>query len=260
MPEHDRKAPTAAQALADLRENYDFYDPVKGRYLLSFIGNMPPAELMECGITLDGIRAAIAALRERGIDYRDGNIAPYELFDLPVRGVSVDVAYTRLLWTEGDPEARLQAIAAEIACGGWVRVGPDLDQFVERCEETLAASFDSTLRAWERDVARRPGSRAICWELTAGGSEPEPLSVATAAAMFCDQLRVETPTSGGDIPLPEALDVLFGAWVSEHEREGVLMHAGAPTAARAAAARAADTLTREKARMGEAGRKPKTAF
>ena len=233
MPEQYDLAASVEQVLDDLRHNYDFYDPVAGIYLMSFIDDARCPDLFEDRVSVAAFKRAIETLEKRSIEYRDGTIAPYELFCDAGVPVTVDFAGPRILWTVGDPEEDLEALAAKIACGGWIRVGADLEQFIASCEDAIARAYDQALRSWERQVERRPGSRAVAWEFAVAG-HTEPMSVASAASMFCDQLRTEFPEEGEDIPTPDGFDVLFEGWVREHEEDGVFMSVEPACAARRA--------------------------
>lgn len=218
--------------LADIEANFDFYNPVSDRYILSYMGDHPDREVYECAVPMDYFRTAIDALRAKGVDYEDGAIAPYELVTgeaAPLITPMLSVPHSKTVWSAGESRAKLDVLVAEISCGGWVKVGSDLDAFVGECEQAIESAFEEALCSWEREVERRPGSRTLRWNLVAGGGCADPVSVATAAAMFCDQLRDDPSINDGGIPSPDELDGLFAGWIDEHERDGVLAEVGAPS-------------------------------
>lgn len=128
----------AERVLKDLLEDRDFYDPVGGMYVSSHLADAEPG-VQICHISADDLADEADAMTRAGIEYKDGRVAPFEVANL--RGSR---------WKSiGMHSSALEKLARRIADEGWVKVGADLDDLLERTQALLekeSKAYDASRR------------------------------------------------------------------------------------------------------------------
>ena len=102
----------------------EFYSPESGFYVASRMIDEEP-NIVYYRKSLDEIKEFVAVLEGHGVELANGAVAPSRLF-LP------DDFYVAL--PQSELPSMLDAAAAQIAGGGWIEVGEDIDSFIARCD------------------------------------------------------------------------------------------------------------------------------
>lgn len=139
----------AKRALAGGKE---FYSPESGFYVSSRMIDEKP-NIVYYRKSLEGIKEFVAVLKSHGVELENGAVAPSQLF-------LSDDFYAA--FPQGELPSMLDAAAAQIAGGGWIEAGEDIDSFIARCdaaapEKAAAPAVRQTGRLASRDApsARR---------------------------------------------------------------------------------------------------------
>lgn len=103
----------------------DLYDPVSGTFLDSYINDRDP-ELIVRNLPVGGFSWAVDDMRERGVDYADGAVCPYEV--ARDNGEVVE----SLSMADLSESMAVISYARRAAKEGWLRPGADLDDLMER--------------------------------------------------------------------------------------------------------------------------------
>lgn len=116
-------------AKRDLADGKGFYNPESGFYVTYRADEREPC-IVYHRKTVDELKDFVGVLESHGVELHGGAVAPSQLF-LP------DDFYVR--FSRDELPFAIDAAAAQIAEGGWIEAGADVDDFLARCDGAPSA-------------------------------------------------------------------------------------------------------------------------